>query len=72
MGRFLNFNNDRASGNWYPYNTEGSQHDGRNQAQTRTGTQKKIVDKPLSLEERLFFYKELPWIHKSETGQSTG
>lgn len=41
---------DRASGNWYPYNPDGTSHDCRNQA---LGTQKKIVDKPLSIEERL-------------------
>ena len=41
---------DKASGNWYPCNIDGTQHDCRNQTQ---GTQKKIVDKPLSIEERL-------------------
>ena len=41
---------DRSSGNWYPYDVDGSPHDCRNQTQ---GTQKKIVDKSLSIEERL-------------------
>ena len=41
---------DRASGNWYPYNTDGTLHDCRNQTQTKTGT-KNVETKPLSLEE---------------------
>jgi hypothetical protein len=31
---------DRASGNWYPYNPDGTPHDCRNQTQTKTGTKK--------------------------------
>ena len=31
---------DRASGNWYPYNMDGTQHDCRNQTQVGTGTKK--------------------------------
>lgn len=44
---------DNASGKWLPYNIDGTQHDCRKETQTNTGTQKKIVDKPLSIEERL-------------------
>jgi hypothetical protein len=40
---------DRTSGNWYPYNSDGTPHDCRNQAQISTGT-KKVVTKTLSLE----------------------
>jgi len=41
---------DRASGNWYPYNRYGTQPDCRNQAQTNTGTQKKIEERLIRLE----------------------
>ena len=39
---------DKASGNWYPYNMDGTPHDCRNQ--TKTGT-KKVETRALSLEE---------------------
>ena len=43
---------DKASGNWYPYNMDGTSHDCRNQSQTKTGTgTKKVETKTLSLEE---------------------
>ena len=38
---------DKVSGNWYPYNMDGTPHDCRNQ--TKTGT-KKVETRPLSLE----------------------
>jgi hypothetical protein len=41
---------DKASGNWYPYNMDGTPHDCRNQTKTSTGT-KKVETRPLSLEE---------------------
>ncbi|MGC2429000.1 MAG: hypothetical protein WA421_18345 [Nitrososphaeraceae archaeon] len=41
---------DRSSGNWYPYNVDGTPHDCRNKTQTSTGT-KKVETRPLSLEE---------------------
>ena len=41
---------DKASGNWYPYNTDGAPHDCRNQTQTSIGT-KKVETRTLSLEE---------------------
>jgi hypothetical protein len=43
---------DKSSGNWYPYNMDGSPHDCRNQTQTKTSTgTKKLETRPLSLEE---------------------
>jgi hypothetical protein len=38
---------DKASGNWYPYNMDGTSHDCRNQLQTGT---KKVETRPLTLE----------------------
>jgi hypothetical protein len=39
---------DRTSGNWLPYNLNGSPHDCKNQTQSGT---KKVETKTLSLEE---------------------
>jgi hypothetical protein len=41
---------DRNSGKWLPFSLDGSLHSCRNQTQINIGT-KKVVTKPLSLEE---------------------
>ena len=41
---------DRASGNWLPYDLNGTVHECKKENQTATGT-KKVEIRPLSLEE---------------------
>ena len=54
------------TGKWLPMNLDGSFHS-CNQNQTQTGGQKKVVEKPLSIEDRLVRLKESCWIHGNDT-----